>query len=107
MVQLKTFVCLLSHFSSVQLFETLWSAACKAPLSRGFSKQEYWSGLSCPPPGHLPDPGIEPASLASPALQMDSLPIELPKARKPQKYYENLTHIYCPLKTLSEIISPW
>ena len=44
------------------------AVAHKAPLSVGFSRQEYWSGLPCPPPGDLPDPGIEPASLASPAL---------------------------------------
>ena len=42
--------------------------ACRAPLSMGFSRQEYWSGLPCPPPGDLPDPGIEPLSLTSPAL---------------------------------------
>ena len=45
---------------------TLWTAACQAPLSMGFSKQEYCSGLPCPPLGDLPDPGIE--SLMSPAL---------------------------------------
>ena len=45
-----------------------------ASLSRGFSRQEYWSGLQCPPPGNLPDPGIEPESPAAPALQVDSLP---------------------------------
>ena len=59
-------VCLkLSHFSPVQLFAALWAVACQAPLSMGFSKQEYWSGLPCPPPGDLPDPGIEPASSCS------------------------------------------
>ena len=42
--------------------------ACQAFLSMGFSKQEYWSELPCPPPGDLPDPGIEPVSLISPAL---------------------------------------
>ena len=47
--------------------------ARQAPLSMGFCRQEYWSGLPCPPPGHLPDPGIEPTSSASPALQADSL----------------------------------
>ena len=47
----------------------------QASLSMGFSRQEYWSGLPCPPPGDLPDPGIEPRS---PALQADSLPYELP-----------------------------
>ena len=41
----------------------------------GFSKQKYWSGLSCPSPGNLPDPGIECASPATPALQADSLPL--------------------------------
>ena len=47
---------------------TPWTIACQAPLSMGFSRQKYWSGLPCPPPGHLPDPGIEPESLASPAM---------------------------------------
>ena len=57
-----------SHFSRVQLFATLWTVACKSPLSMGFSRQEYWSGVSCPPPGDLPSPGIEPVSLMSPIL---------------------------------------
>ena len=61
-------VCVVSWFSHVQLFATLWTIACQAPLSMGFSRQEYWSGLPCPPPGDLPNPGIEPASLTSPAL---------------------------------------
>ena len=50
---------------------TPWTVACQAPLSMGFSRQEYWSGLPFPSPGHLPNPGIEPRS---PALQADSLP---------------------------------
>ena len=50
------------------------TVACQAPLSMGFSRQEYWSGLPLPSPGDLPDPGIEPGS---PALQTDSLPNEL------------------------------
>ena len=55
--------------SLVQLFVTLrWDVAHQAPLSMGFSRQEYWSGLLCPPPGDLPDPGIEPTSLTSLAL---------------------------------------
>ena len=53
---------------------TPWTAARQAPLSMGFSRQEYWSGLPFPSPGDLPDPGIEPGS---PALQADSLPTEL------------------------------
>ena len=66
---------MLSHFSRVLLFAAPWDVACPAPLSMGFSRQEYWSGLSCSPPGNLPDPGMEPVS---PALQVDSLPTELP-----------------------------
>ena len=65
----------LSHFSHVLLFATLKTVACQAPLSMGFSRQEYWSGLSCPPPGDLPDPGIEPAFPVAPVLQVDSLPL--------------------------------
>ena len=57
----------LSHFSPVRLFATLWTAARQAPLSMGFSRQEHWSGYPCPSPWDLPDPGIEPASLMSPA----------------------------------------
>ena len=63
---------MLSHFSHVQLFVTLWTVAHQAPLSMGFSRQESWSGLLCPPPGDLPDPGIE---HMSPALQANSLPL--------------------------------
>ena len=64
----KTPRCVLSHFSRVRLCVTLWTVARQAPLSMGCSRQEYWSGLPCPPPGDLPDPGIEPMSLTSPAL---------------------------------------
>ena len=56
-------------------FATTWTIACQAPLSMGFSRQEYWSGLPFPSPGDLPDPGIE---LASPALQADSIPSQPP-----------------------------
>ena len=51
-----------------RLFATPWTAACQALLSMGFSRQEYWSGLSSPSPRDLPNPGIEPTSLISPAL---------------------------------------
>ena len=47
---------------------TPWTVAHQSPLSMGFSRKEYWSGLLCPPPGDLPNPGIEPVSLVSPAL---------------------------------------
>ena len=56
---------MLSCFSHVVLFEMLWTVACQVPGSKGFSRQEYWSVWPFPPPGDLPDPGIE---LVSPAL---------------------------------------
>ena len=59
---------------SCPILATLWTVACQAPLSMGFSRQEYWSGLPFPSPGDLPNPGIEPGF---PALQADSLPTEL------------------------------
>ena len=59
---------MLSRFSYVQLFATLWTVVRQAPLSLGFSRQEYWSGLPFPSPGELPDPGIKPASPVSHAL---------------------------------------
>ena len=63
----------LSHFSCIRLFATPWTIARQAPLSMEFPGQEYWSGLSCAPPGDLPNPGIESSSPVSPALQADSL----------------------------------
>ena len=60
--------CLLSRFNHVRLFASPWTVACQGPLSMGFSRQEHWSGLPCPPPGNLPNPGVEPSSLTSPAL---------------------------------------
>ena len=61
--------------SRVRLFATPWTVACQAPLYMEFSRQEYWSGLSFPSPGDLPDPGIEPGS---PTLQADTLTSEPP-----------------------------
>ena len=60
--------CVLSHFSRVRLFATVWTIAPQASLSMGFSRQGQWSRLPCPPPEGLPNPGIEPTSLMSPAL---------------------------------------
>ena len=62
----NTYVCVWGGMC-VQLSANPWTVAHKAPLSRDFSRQEYWSGLPCPPPGDLPQPGIKPAAL-SPAL---------------------------------------
>ena len=57
---------MLSCSSGVQLFATLWTVAYQAPLSMGFSRQEYWGQLPCPPPRDLPNQGIEPMSPMSP-----------------------------------------
>ena len=83
-VYVCAYVCML-----VWLFVTPWTVPRQAPLSMGFSRQEYWSGLSCPPPGGLPDAGM---ALASPALQADS-----PLSVKHQAFsrhvcWKNLTH---------------
>ena len=74
-VQRELHVCVLRHFSHVQLFVTLWTVAHQASLSMEFSRQEYWSGLPFPSPGDLPDPMIEPTFSVPPTLQVDSLPL--------------------------------
>ena len=86
----------LTQFSLVQFFATLWTIVCQAPLSMGFSRQEYWSGLPCPLPGDLPDPRIKPASPASLALQVDSLP---------QSHGGNLDPATCKTKSTSGLCS--
>ena len=63
-------------FNHVRLLVTPCTVTWQAPLSTGFSRQEYWSGLPFPSPRDLPNPGIEPVSPVSPALQVDSLPAE-------------------------------
>ena len=68
-----------SSLSRARLFVTLCIVVWQPPLSLGFSRQEYWGGLLCPPPGDLPNPGIEPRS---PTLQADSLPSEPPGKAK-------------------------
>ena len=79
--------------SSVRLFVTPWTGSYPAPPSMEFSRQEYWSELPFPSPGHLSDPGIEPNS---PALQADSSPSEPPG--KPAQ-----TYIYSNLLTIKNI----
>ena len=71
---------MLSH---VQLFVTPWTVAHQAPLSLGFSRQEYWSGLPFPSPGDLPDPGIEPGSLAMTGRFFTTAPPTKKKKKKP------------------------
>ena len=67
--------CVLNPFSRICLFGTPWTVAHQARPSMGFSRQEHWSGLLWPPPGDLPDPGVEPMSLTSPYWQVGSLPL--------------------------------
>ena len=80
--------------SRVQLFAALRTIACQAPLSMGFSRQEYWSGLLFPPPGDLPSPVTE---LWSPALKADSLPIE-PWSSPVAQMVKNLPAMKIPWK---------
>ena len=77
---------MLREHSVVSDSATPWTVAHQAPLSMGFSRQEYWSGWPFPPPGHLSDPGIEPVS---PALQADSLPTE-PPGKPSSPYFINM-----------------
>ena len=72
-------MCVLSDFSHIQLCATIWTTALQAPLSMRFSRQEYWTGLLCPPPEDPLDPGIEPESLTSNLhRQVGSLPLVPP-----------------------------
>ena len=81
---------LLSH---VRLFATPWTVACQAPLSMGFSRQEYWSVYPFPSPGALPDPGMDPRS---PALQADSLPPALSGKPSGLPYCPSISrHLHC------------
>ena len=82
-IERKIEVCVLDAQSCPTLWGP-WTVICQAPLSMGFSRQEYWSGLSFPPPRDLPSSGIKPTSPVSPALQADSLPTE--RSRKPISY---------------------
>ena len=88
--------CMLSCFSSVQLLATLWTAACQAPLSTGFARQEEWSGL--PPLGYSLHPGIEPASLTSPALAARfftaSTTWEAPGVQQSDSYIHTYIYVY-------------
>ena len=93
----------LSHFSYVQLFATLWAVSHQAAMSMGFSRQEYWSGLPFLPPGDLPEPGNKPVSPAASVLKVDSLPSEPPGLPQMQESKNGLEFINtwkgrCPLK---------
>ena len=79
--------CMLSHFSHVCFFATPWTVTLQAPLSMGFTRQEYWSGLPCPPPGDLPNAGIEPASLMLPPLASRFFTTSTPWEAQFSEYY--------------------
>ena len=81
--------CVLSHFSHVRLFTNLWTTACQAPLSAGFSRQENWSGLPCPPPVDLLGPGIKPVFLTS-NLQWQEGALSLAPPGKPKRLTNHL-----------------
>ena len=84
------------HAKLLQLYLTFWDTikvARQAPLSIGFSRQEYWTGLPCPPPGDLPDPGIKPTSPEAPGLQADPLPMS--HQGSPQNPKPSTCSFYC------------
>ena len=88
------------YLSPVWLFATQWTVAHQAPLSVGFSRQEYWSGLPHPPPGDLPNPGIKPRSST---LQVDSLPSEPPgKPKNTGVSSPSLLHGIFPTQKLNQ-----
>ena len=91
-------LCVCQSLSCVCLFATPWTVAHQAPLSMGISRQEYWSGMPCPSPGDLPDPGIE---TGSPSLQADSLPSEPPGI---QMHYDlNKRSLFSSVQSLSHV----
>ena len=104
---------MLSCFSPFQLCVTPWTAAYQAPLFMGLSREEYWSGLSYPPPGDLPDPGIKPMSLVSPALAGGFFTTESsgkPQVSKPIKVLKQIlahSNFCSPSATSCEELTHW
>ena len=96
-LEAKSVLCCLSH---IQLFATSWSVALVAPLSTGFCRQEYWSGLPFPSPEDLSDSGIEPMSPVAPALQADFCTTEPPgtPTTVPQRDIISCGHLFCGLR---------
>ena len=90
----------MKSLSCVRLFATPWTVAYQGPLSMGFSRQEYWSGLPFPSPGYLPNPGIEPRSST---LQADPLPSEPPG--KPEVVHKSLYHHFNQYRAHSKLPS--
>ena len=88
--------------SRVWLFEAQWTVACQAHLSMGFSRQKYWGGLPFPTPGDLHNPGIEPASLGSPALAGRFFTVA-----PPGKFKVKRSSLWYLLKSIFRIGLPW
>ena len=88
--------CMCAKSLQSRLTVTVWTTACQAPLSTGFSRQEYWSELPCPSPGDPPSPGIEPVSLMSPVLAGSFFTtcamLYLNKAGGSETYLKKITH---------------
>ena len=92
------YVCMLSHFSCVWLSATLWTVALQASLFVGFSRQEYWSGLPCPSPGNLPNPGLNSSLLSLLHWQAGFLPLVPSGKPKAQFTYLQNGHSNHPLE---------
>ena len=87
--------CMLSRFSRVHLFVTPWTVAHQAPLSMGFSRQEYWRGLPFPPPGNIPNPGFEPVCTFSISCTGRQVPASTPW--EALQFSWHLFTEYCPV----------
>ena len=91
-------------FSCVRPFVTSWTVVHQAPLSMGFSRQEYWSGVPCPPPGDLPDPGLNPGLFHLLHWQADSLPLASPG--KPKRELPGRNARFGSFRVFTEHSSP-
>ena len=121
-INLCRHVCVLSYFSHVWLCATLWTVARQAPLAMGFSKQQYWSGLPCPPEGDLPDPRMKPSLVVLLHWQANSLPLnhllltykvlfvgyrgEVEICGDRCSVFHNISHKVCPTVTFYRLKAP-
>ena len=101
--QVVLLLCACVALSHVLLFATPWTVACQDPLSMGFSRQEYWSGLPFPPPGSLPDPGIKSAYPAPPALASKFFTTEPPGRRGPSHPSSQSLVFFLQMKNVRQI----
>ena len=104
---LQFLLLLLHHFSRVWLFATPWTVAHQVPLSMGFSRQEYWSGLPFPSPEDLPNPGIKPVSLTSSALAGEFFTTSAPWEALTNPYLSQFRCSVLSSKELSPTLPVW